>query len=80
MKFKELNHHQFQDPFKCMDADYGDIIYFSEARCLSKGRTLKKYDLRNGIKSFLESKGKFVPELEETKSASHFSFLVDLTT
>lgn len=28
MKFKELNHHQFQDPFKCMDADYGDIIYF----------------------------------------------------
>lgn len=29
---KGLNHHQFQELLKAMDADSGDIIYFSEGK------------------------------------------------
>ena len=32
IRAKGLNHHQFQEFLKSIDADYGDIIYFSEVR------------------------------------------------
>ena len=35
MKSEGLNHHQFQELLKTPDADYGDIIYFSEGSWLN---------------------------------------------
>jgi hypothetical protein len=59
-----LNHRQFKEFLKNMDTDYGDIIYFSEVRWLSRGKMLKRfYDLRNEIKTFMELKGKIVQSL-----------------
>lgn len=38
------------------------------------------YDLQNYINSFMDSKGKFVLELEDLRSLTDLGFLVDLTT
>ena len=35
IRAKGSNHHQFQEFLKSTEADYGDIIYFSEVRWLS---------------------------------------------
>ena len=32
LRVKRLNHRQFQEFLKSIDADYGDIIYFSKVR------------------------------------------------
>ena len=54
---KGLNNRQFQEFLKSIDADCGDIIYFSEVRWLNQGQMLKRfYDLQHVIKSFMVSK------------------------
>ena len=56
IKPKRLNHHQFQEFLESVDANYGDIIYFSEVKWLSQGRILRRFnDLQNKIKSFMGS-------------------------
>jgi len=76
---KGLNHHQLQEFLKSMDADYGDIIYFTEVRWLSQGNMLKRfYNFRNEIKSFMESK--FVPELDDENWFTDLAFLEDITS
>ena len=66
IRAKGLNHHKFHKFLKSMDADYEDIIYFTEVRWLSRSNMLKRfYNLRNEMKSFMESKSKFVPELDD---------------
>ena len=68
LKSNRLNHRQFQEFLKSVDADYEDIIYFSEGSWLSWVQVLKKfYDLQNEIKSFTEPKGKLMPEVEDEK-------------
>jgi len=40
-KFEGLNHHQFQEFLTSVDADYGDVIDFSEGRWLSWDKMLE---------------------------------------
>lgn len=62
-----------------MDTDYGDVIYYSVVRWLRRGKMLKRfYYLWNEIKSFMESKGKFVSELQDEKLLVNLAILVDL--
>lgn len=76
-----LNHRQFQEFLKSIDSEYGDIIYFSEVRWLSRGNVLKRfYHLRNELKLFLNMKSKFIPELDNESWIADLAFLVDLTT
>ena len=76
-----LNHCQFQEFLKSIDADYGNIIYFSEVRWLSQAQMSKIfYDLWHVIKCFMVSKNKFVPELDNENRLTDLAFLVDLTT
>ena len=42
IRAKGLNHRKFQEFLKSMDADYENIIYFTEVRWLSRGNLLKK--------------------------------------
>ena len=52
-----LNHCQFQEFLKSIDADYGDMIYFSGVRWLSRNQMLKRfYDLRHVTKLFMVPK------------------------
>ena len=73
IKSRGLHRCQFQEFLRSVDADYGSIIYFSDGR----GKLLKRLYLRNEIKLFMKSKGKFVLDFE--KWLSDLAFLVDVT-
>ncbi|KAE9532362.1 hypothetical protein AGLY_009985 [Aphis glycines] len=81
IRARGLNHRQFQDYLQIMEADSGDVVYFSEVRWLSRDKMLKRfYDLRNEIKSFMESKGKPVIEFEDENWLMDLAFFVYITT
>ena len=53
-----LNHRQFQELLIELDSEYGDVIYFSQVRWLSKAATLKRvWKLKEEISNFMEMKG-----------------------
>ena len=80
MRAKGLHLHQFKEFLKSTDADYGDVIYFLDVSWLSWGQILKRfYDVWHVIKSFMVSKNKFVPELDDENWLTDLAFLVDLT-
>ena len=55
-------------------------IYYCEVRWLSKGKMLKRfYDLRDEIATFMDMKGKIIPELSDNNWVRDLAFLVDLT-
>ncbi|XP_069470090.1 general transcription factor II-I repeat domain-containing protein 2-like [Ambystoma mexicanum] len=75
-----LKHRQFQEFLSKLNADYGDVLYHTEVRWLSRGRVLKRfYDLLPQITAFLLSKNKEVPELNDAEWKWHLAFLTDVT-
>uniref|UniRef100_H2YR08 HAT C-terminal dimerisation domain-containing protein n=1 Tax=Ciona savignyi TaxID=51511 RepID=H2YR08_CIOSA len=66
IKSRALNHRQFQQFLEDVEAECGDLIYYCEVRWLSKGKMLKRfYDLRDEIATFMDTKGKIIPELSD---------------
>ena len=54
-----LNHRQFQTFLSEIDSEYGDVLYHTEVRWLSKGKVLRRFfALRHEIEIFLTEKGK----------------------
>jgi hypothetical protein len=52
-----LNHKQFREMLIDIEAEYGDVIYHSEVRWLSRGKVLKWiYDLRKEVQLFVDMK------------------------
>lgn len=50
-----LNHRKFKSFMEEINAEYGDLILFTEVRWLSKGRCLERlYNLRNDVILFFE--------------------------
>ena len=79
IKSQALNHRQFQQFLEDVEAECGDLIYYCEVRWLSKGKTLKRfYDRRDEIATFMDMKGKIIPELSDNW-VRDLAFLVDLT-
>ncbi|XP_077179280.1 general transcription factor II-I repeat domain-containing protein 2-like [Paroedura picta] len=75
-----LNHRQFQEFLSELNVAYEDVLYHTEVRWLSRGRVLKHfYDLLPQITSFLLSKNKEVPELNDPEWKWHLAFLTDVT-
>ncbi|XP_069476356.1 general transcription factor II-I repeat domain-containing protein 2-like [Ambystoma mexicanum] len=75
-----LKHRQFQEFLSELNADYGDVLYHTEVRWLSRGRVLKRfYDLLPQITAFLLSKNKEVAELNDAEWKWHLAFLTDVT-
>ncbi|XP_069502448.1 general transcription factor II-I repeat domain-containing protein 2-like [Ambystoma mexicanum] len=75
-----LKHRQFQEFLSELNADYGDVLYHTEVRWLSRGRVLKRfYDFLPQITAFLLSKNKEVPELNDAEWKWHLAFLTDVT-
>ena len=80
IRAKGLIQRQFQEFFKVMGTEFGDVIYYAELRWLSKGKMLKRFfDLRTEIKIFVETKGKPVTEFEGEEWVLDLAFLVNLT-
>lgn len=74
-----LNHRQFTSFLESVDSEYGEIIYHSEVRWLSRGNVLKRFfALREEIDSFMKSKGKEVHELSDNIWISDLAFLTDI--
>lgn len=63
-----------------INADYGVIVSFSIGRYFSQHKMLKRFHLPNEIKSFMDWKGKFVPEHKGKTWFADLVFLVNLTT
>ena len=62
-KFEGLNHHQFQEFLTSVDADYGDVIDFSEGRWLSQGKKVLLFAKWNLV--LYGIKGKICVEYED---------------
>lgn len=75
-----LKHRQFQQFLSELESAYGDVLYYTEVRWLSRGRVLRRfYELLPEINAFLQSKGKAVPELIDAEWKWHLAFLTDVT-
>ena len=76
-----LNHRQFQQLLIEVESQYGDVIYYSEVRWLSRGKVLKRVlDLNVEIHDFMRSKGKLVKELVDPQWLCDLAYLVDITS
>lgn len=81
IRAKALNHRQFQTFLSEIEAEYGDVIYHSDVRWLSRGSVLQRfYSLRSEIDRFLKEKGKPLHELNDPLWLADLAFLVDLTS
>ena len=63
-----------------LEASYGDVIYFSAVRWLSRGQTLLRiWELREEVSMFLGMKGVLAKELTNLQWLCDLAFLVDIT-
>ena len=80
IRSRGLYHRQFQSFLSDVDAEYGDVLYHSDVRWLSRGAVLQRfYSLRSEIDQFLKAKNQHVDELTDPQWLADLAFLVDLT-
>ena len=80
IRSKSLHHRQFQRFLLDIDAEYGDVIYHTDVRWLSRGSALQCFfSLRREIGQFLAEKGKPMQELSDPVWLGDVAFLVDIT-
>ena len=64
IRSRGLNHRQFKSFLADIDSEYGELLYHTEVRWLSRGNVLKRFlALRNEIASFMKMKNMAVPLL-----------------
>ena len=55
IRSRSLQHRQFRAFLEEIESTYGDVLYFTEVRWLSRGNVLKRFfDLRAELKRFME--------------------------
>ena len=75
-----LNHRQFKSFLVDMDSEYGELLYHTEVRWLSRGKVLKRFfALRNEISLFMKMKNKAIPLLNDPTFQCSLAFLTDIT-
>ena len=79
IRARGLFHRKFQEFLSELDAEYGDIVYHSAARWLSRGNVLKRFNsLRSEIDQFLKAKNQPLHELSNPLWLADLSFFVYL--
>ena len=79
IKKHTINHRQFKTLLEKSESPFGDVIYFSEIRWLSRGQTLKRFfSLRKEITEFLTEKNRDVSSLQDINWLCDLTFLVDV--
>ena len=80
IRSRGLNHKQFKSFLADMDSEYGEPLYHTEVRWLSRGNVLKRFfALRNEIASFMKMKNMAVPLLADATFQCNLAFLSDIT-
>lgn len=80
IRVRALYHREFQTSLTDVDAEYGDLLYHSEVRWLSRGSVLRRfYSLRSEIDQFLKEKDRPLHELSDPLWLADLAFSVDLT-
>lgn len=80
IRSRGLKHRRFRAFLEEMESEYGDVLYFTEVRWLSRGNVLKRFfELRAEVKDFMEKDGVAVPVLTDPKWLMDLAFLVDIT-
>ena len=79
IRARALNHRQFTSFLSSMESEYGELLYHTEVRWLSRGNVLKRFfALREEIGLFMEMKENDIPELSNPTFISNLAFLTDL--
>jgi len=80
IKNNSLKHRQFHEFIREMESEYGDLIFYSKIRWLSRGKCLERfYNLIVEIRIFMKDIGDDVPELYDDKWLLDLSFLTDIS-
>ena len=80
IRSRGLNHRQFTSFLADMDSEYGELLYHTEVRWLSRGNVLKRFfALRDEIASFMKMNNKAVPLLTDSTFQCNLAFLTDIT-
>ena len=78
IRARGLNHRQFL--LDEMESQYGDLLYYTELRWLSRGAMLRHfYELREEVNHFMVEKGKPVLHFDDSQWVCDLAFLVDIT-
>ena len=79
IRARGLFHREFKEFLSELDAEYGDVVYHSAVRWLSRGNVLKRfYSLRSEIDQFLKAKNQPLHDLSYPLWLADLAFLVDL--
>ncbi|KAG6924593.1 GTF2I repeat domain containing 2 [Chelydra serpentina] len=80
IRARGLNHRQFTSFLESMDSEYGELLYHTQVRWLSRGNVLKRFfALREEIDLFKKVKNKEVPQLADSTFICNLAFLTDIT-
>ena len=80
IRSRGLNHRQFTSFLSDLDTEYGELLYHTEVRWLSRGNVLRRFfSLRQEIALFMAMKDNDVPQLSDPSFLSDLAFLTDVT-
>jgi len=75
-----LNHRQFVSFLADLETEYGELLYHTEVRWLSRGKVLQRFfELRQQIALFMAMKDRDIPQLSDPMFLSDLAILTDIT-
>jgi hypothetical protein len=80
IKNSSLKHRQFQEYLSELECEYGDLIYYTKIRWLSRGNCLLRFwKLREEMEIFMNNNGHNIRELSDDQWLLDLCFLTDIT-
>lgn len=80
IRARSLQRRQFRALLEETEAEHSDLLLHTDVRWLSRGAFLKRFRLLlPEIKTFIQAKGEYVPELQDEKWLMKLAFLTDTT-